>query len=397
MNVQFSDRMTQNDFQGGFVKSIFAAIGTPGLISFGGGLPNPISFPIEGMSAAAVKVLKENGPIAMQYSSTPGYLPLRTYIAERYNKLGVTHIKPEHIVITNGSQQAIDMISAVLLNKGDEMIVEDPTYLAALQLYHLYEPKIKAVQLNEDGVDCDMLEKMMNEMKPKLVYLIPNFQNPTGLTYSEEVRTRAAEILKKHNCYVIEDNPYGELRFSGEPCTALATLLGEQCMILGTFSKTVSPGMRMGWVACPDDALREKLLDYKMTVDLHTNIFGQMVMHEYLSANDLDVHMEKIKDLYKDKAEKMMAAMAKYCPSEVSFTKPVGGMFIWATMPEGIKAVDVQAAALAKGVLVMPGDPFYEEQRGVRTMRINYSNSTDEDIEKGVKILGEAIKELMAK
>lgn len=222
-------------------------------------------------------------------------------------------------------------------------------------------------------------------------------QNPTGLTYTQAVRERAAAILKAAGTPVIEDNPYGELRFHGEGGSSFAALLGEQCAAMGTFSKIVAPGMRIGWIACKQPELYAKLLAFKSTMDLHTNIFGQMVLAQYLLDNDLDAQIEKIKDMYREKAEKMMACMAEDFPAEVSYTKPEGGMFIWATMPEGLKAVDVMTAAAQKGVAVCPGDPFYEEDRDVRTMRINYSNSSDEAIEKGIKILGDTIKELLAK
>ena len=240
------------------------------------------------------------------------------------------------------------------------------------------------------------LEKAVQEHDPKFIYVIPNFQNPTGLTYTEEVRKKAAVVLKGTNIMVLEDNPYGELRFSGQAGHSFHWFLGEQCVMLGTFSKIVSPGMRIGWIACKEPAVKEKLLAYKSTMDLHTNIFCQMVLAQYLADHDLDEHIEKTRVLYKAKAEKMHACMKKYFPEGVEYTQPEGGMFLWATMPEGIKAVDVQNRAMERGVAVCAGDPFYEEERGVRTMRINYSNSTDEDIEKGVKILADVMREIMA-
>lgn len=396
MNIKISDRMTKHDFQGEFTSAILKAAATPDLISFGGGLPNPISFPVKEMEDAVHKVLSENGVVALQYSNTAGYQPLRRYIAERYKKWGVDDVTADDIIITNGSQQALDMFSAVLVNPGDEIALESPSYLAALQSFHLYDPVVLPVPLTEDGIDCDALEATLKEHAPKFIYIIPNFQNPTGLTYSKATREKAAEILKKYGTLVIEDNPYGELRFRGEGGYSFGHYLGEQCCMLGTFSKVVSPGMRIGWIACKNPTLREKLTAYKMTMDLHTNIFCQMVLDQYLADNDLDEHIEKTKKLYGEKANFMMACMSKYLPEGVTYTKPEGGMFIWATMPEGIKAVDVQYAAIKKGVVVIAGDPFYENERDVRTMRINYSNSIDEDIEKGVRLLGDTIRELQA-
>ncbi len=396
MKLRISDRMSKPDFQGDFTSAILKAAASPDVISFAGGLPNPDSFPVKEMEAAVTKVLERDGVRALQYSNTEGYLPLRKFISDRYKKQGVD-FAPENIIITNGSQQALDMVAATLINPGDPIAVEKPSYLAALQTFHLYDPKVCSVSLNEDGIDCDELEKVLKENDPKFIYVIPNFQNPTGLTYTQAVRERAAEILKAAGTPVIEDNPYGELRFHGEGGSSFAALLGEQCAAMGTFSKIVAPGMRIGWIACKQPELYAKLLAFKSTMDLHTNIFGQMVLAEYLLDNDLDDQIDKIKDMYREKAEKMMACMAEDFPAEVSYTKPEGGMFIWATMPEGLKAVDVMEAAAAKGVAVCPGDPFYEEERGVRTMRINYSNSSDEAIEKGIKILGDTIKELLAK
>ncbi len=395
MQIKISKRMQKPDFQGEFTADILKAGAAPDLISFAGGLPNPISFPVDEMENAVKKVLKANGVKALQYSTTAGYEPLRAFIARRYEKWGVNDVSAEHIIITNGSQQALDMFSACLIDPGDEIIVERPSYLAALQSFHLYDPRVLSVSLNDDGVDCGELEALLGSRRPQFMYAIPNFQNPTGLCYSMEVRERAAEIIKRSGMLLIEDNPYGELRFRGESGPSMGAYLGEQCCMLGTFSKVVSPGMRIGWICCKNAQLRAKLLAYKMTQDLHTNIFCQMVLDQYLKDNDLDEHIEKIRVLYMEKADYMMECMAKYMPQGVTFTKPEGGMFLWATMPEGVKAVEVQFAAVKKGVAVCAGDPFYEEERGVRTMRINYSNSSDEAIETGVRILGETIREFM--
>lgn len=395
MEVKISKRMTKPDFQADFLAGILAAAGDPSIISFAGGLPNPASFPIEAMEKATSKVLERDGVRALQYNSAQGFLPLREFICKRYKEKFDLDFDPSEIIITNGSQQALDMFAAVMLDAGDELMVENPSYLAALQTFHLYDPVVLPIDLNEDGIDCAQLEKAVTEHNPKFIYMIPNFQNPTGLTYTEEVRVKAAEILKKSNCMVLEDNPYGELRFTGTAGHSLAYFLGEQCCMLGTFSKTVSPGMRIGWIACKQKEIFSKLLAYKSTMDLHTNIFCQMVLAQYLEDNSLDEHIEKTRLLYKQKAEYMMACMEKYFPKEVSYTKPEGGMFIWATMPEGIKAVDVQYEAIKHGVAVCAGDPFYEYERDVRTMRLNYSNSTDEAMDKGIKILADTIKSMM--
>ena len=283
-----------------------------------------------------------------------------------------------------------------MLDPGDEMIVEDPTYLVALQSFHMYSPKILPVTMNSDGIDCYELEKTVKEHpQAKLIYLIPNFQNPTGLTYSKEVHDRAAQILKGTNLLVLEDNPYSELRFEGKSNESFGAVLGDQCCMLGTFSKIVTPGMRIGWICCRNAELKEKLLNYKATADLHTNIFCQMVLAQYLADNDIDKHIEKTKELYHQKAQYMMDCMKKYLPEGVEFT-PHSGRHV----PLGHPA----RRAHRRGALPgrpqegrghLPGDPFYEYKRNVRTFRINYSNSSNEAIEKGIRILGEVCRELM--
>ncbi len=397
MELKFSKTITKPDFQGEFTASILAAAASPDVISFAGGLPNPVSFPVKEMEAATQKVLSEQGAVALQYSSTQGYLPLRQWAAKRYEVLGVTDVEADDIIITNGSQQALEMIGRAMIDPGDKVLVENPTYLVALQSFHLYDPEVIPVDINADGIDCDKLQAAIDaNPDAKFIYIIPNFQNPTGLTYSKEVRERAAEILKKSNLLVLEDNPYSELRFSGEGGKSFGYYLGEQCCMFGTFSKIVSPGMRIGWICCRNKELRAKLLSYKSTADLHTNIFCQMVLAQYLTDNDLDEHINKTKELYKQKAEFMMECMRKYLPAGVTFTPTEGGMFLWAELPEGITALDLYRKGLEQGVAICPGDPFYETERNVRTFRVNYSNSTDEAIEKGMQILGEACKELMA-
>lgn len=395
MQIKISKRMTKPDFQADFLAGILKAAADPSIISFAGGLPNPVSFPVEAMDTAAQKVLAKSGVQALQYSGAQGYLPLREYICKRYKKMMDLDFEPDDIIVTNGSQQALDMFSAVMIDPGDEVMVEDPSYLAALQTFHLYDPTILPIELTENGINCEQLAETLKTHKPQFIYVIPNFQNPTGLTYTEETRIKAAEILKQTNCIVLEDNPYGELRFSGKAGHSFAYFLGEQCCMLGTFSKIVSPGMRIGWIACKNKEIKDKLLTYKSTMDLHTNIFCQMVLEQFLQDNDLDAHIEKTRVLYKQKAEFMMDCMEKYFPEGVEYTKPEGGMFVWATLPEGVKAVDVQNEAIKEGIAVCAGDPFYEYERGVRTMRLNYSNSTDEAMEKGIKILADVMKKMI--
>ena len=398
MQFALSQRILKPDFQGEFTASILAAAASPDIISFAGGLPNPVSFPIPEMEAATKKVLEENGVTALQYSSTAGWPALRAWIAKRYETMGVFGVKAEDIIVTNGSQQALAMVGAVLLDAGDKVIVEDPTYLVALQSFHVFDPVVLPVTMNADGIDCDKLEATLKaNPEAKFAYLIPNFQNPTGLSYSQEVHDRVVELFKATNVMLLEDNPYRELRFAGTATNSFGAELGEQCCMLGTFSKIVTPGMRIGWICVRNAELRAKLLGYKATADLHTNIFSQMVLAQYLADNDVDAHIAKTKVLYKQKAELMIACMEKYLPEGVTVSPTQGGMFLWVTLPEGVTAVDLYRKALERGVAICPGDPFYETERNVRTFRVNYSNSSDEIIDKGIRILGEACAELLAK
>lgn len=395
MKPQLSERVLRRDFPGEFLEVILSAAADPTTISFAGGLPNPVTLPVAEVAEASKKVFDNFGHISLQYSQAQGFLPLREKIAARYKKTMNLDYSADDIIVTSGSQQAIDLFTAALVDPGDEIVVENPSYLAALQVFHHYEPKILTVDLTESGADVEQLKELLKEHSPKFMYIIPNFQNPTGLTYTEETRAALAEAVKGTDTMILEDNPYGELRFTGKSGNSLAYYLGEQCCALGTFSKIVSPGMRIGWIVCPNKELRDKIVMYKSALDLHTNIFGQMLMDQYLTDNSLDDQIKKAAAVYGEKANQMMAYMEKYFPEGVTFTRPEGGMFLWVTLPEGVKAVDIQNAALKRKVAVVAGDPFYEYERDVRTMRINYSNSTDEEMAEGMKILGEVMAEFI--
>lgn len=387
--LKLSNRMTRPDFQAEFLEMMLKTAGKGDMISFAGGLPNPISFPAKQLAIAADKVLNEKGIFALQYSNPEGYLPLREFIASRYQQKGI-EVTAADIFITNGSQQALDILGAVLLDENDRIIMEKPSYLAALQVFHLYNPKVLSVSLQEDGADMEELKTLLQE-NPKFFYSVPTFQNPTGLSYSNEKRQTLASLIKETNTIFIEDNPYGELRFHGKEKIPLQPLLKEQCVMLGTFSKTVSPGMRLGWICTTNKQLYKKMLDYKQIVDLHTNIFGQMVLHQYLIENSLDEHLTKIIALYKKQAQAMMDSIAKYFPSSVQYTKPEGGMFLWVTLPKGITAITLAKEATKQGVVIAAGDPFYETERNVSTLRLNYTNCDEKTIDKGIKILADII------
>lgn len=376
-----------------FVRGILKAAADPEVISFAGGLPNPISFPQDELLESMERIVKAYGSSVFQYSITAGLPELRQYIADRYNRKFGLHLTADNVIITTGSQQALDLIAKVLLDKGDGVIVEKPTYLAAIQAFSLNQPVFYPVELTEEGLDPDQLEEALAH-NVKFIYTIPDFQNPTGLTYSAENRRQICEMLKNRDIVLIEDDPYGELRFDGEHLPYIGAGKLPNSILLGTFSKIVTPGMRTGFMISENTELLRYLSIAKEASDLHTSIFSQYLIWDYLTHNDLDVHIAKIKDLYQRQAQAMMNAMDKYFPPSVKYTKPHGGMFLWVTLPEGIRAMDLFPKALEKKVAFVPGDPFYIQADNVNTMRLNYTNADCETIDEGIRRLGELLKEL---
>lgn len=393
MEHRFADRMSS--VKKSFIREILKVTEDPAIISFAGGLPNPKSFPVQEVSDAAVKVLKENGEGVMQYSTTEGYLPLREYIAKRYARYGIK-IDASEILITTGSQQGLDLIGKAFINKGDVIAVERPTYLAAIQSFGMFEPEFRDIPLQGDGPDIGALRQVLDACEPKLLYTVPSFQNPTGLTYSNEKRKQVAEALKGHDTVFIEDNPYGEIRFMGEDLPPMKRYLSNDCITLGSFSKTVSPGMRLGWVCAPPDIL-DKIITAKQAADLHTSYFTQRVVYKYLADNDVELHIKKIRAMYKEQRDAMVSAIERYFPESVQCTKPEGGMFLWATLPEGISSLDLFDLAIKENVAFVPGQAFFVDGSGQNTMRLNYSNSNEEQIEEGIKRLANAINALIVK
>lgn len=376
-----------------FVRGILKAASDPSVISFAGGLPNPISFPQEELLRSMKHIVKTYGSNVFQYSITAGLPELRQYIVDRYNRIFGLHLTIDNIIITTGSQQALDLIGKVLLDKGDGVVVEKPTYLAAIQSFSMQQPVFYPVELTEEGMNPEQLVRALQN-PVKFIYAIPDFQNPTGLTYSAKNRKRIYEILKDRDVVLIEDDPYGELRFDGERLPYIGAGKLPNSILLGTFSKTVTPGMRTGFIISENRELLRHISIAKEAGDLHTNIFSQYLIWDYLKNNDLDVHIAKIKELYKKQAQAMMDAMDKYFPSTVKYTKPHGGMFLWVTLPEGISAVSLFPKALEKKVAFVPGDPFYIGVENVNTMRLNYTNADCETIEEGIHRLGDLLKEL---
>ena len=392
MNNRFADRMKTTSKS--FIREILKVTQQPEVISFAGGLPNPGSFPVEEIASASAKVLAQDGRNTLQYSTSEGYLPLREFISERYLRKSGLKIEPDDILITNGSQQGIDLIGKVFLNKGDRVVIERPGYLGAIQAFSIFEPKFQSVPLLDDGIDTDLLEKALGKDNTKLLYTIPNFQNPSGISYSGKKRKDVASILKKHNIVCVEDNPYGELRFTGEELPSIRNY-SDNTILLGTFSKIISPGLRIGWI-CAEKEIMEKLIVAKQAADLHSNSLSQRIVHQYLMDNDIDEHIRKIRSAYGKRRDLMVDAMAEYFPEEVRYTKPEGGMFLWVTLPERVSSLDLFELAVKENVAFVPGAPFYtDDGNGNNTLRLNFSNSDEEQIEEGIKRLARCLEKLL--
>ncbi len=392
MDTIFADRMAT--VPRSFIREILKVTEDPEVISFAGGLPNPEFFPVAAVAQAAFRVLSEDGKNALQYSTTEGYAPLREYIAERYLRRKGLKIAPEEILITNGSQQALDLLGKALLNKGDTVVFERPAYLGAIQAFSIFEPAFASVPLRADGLDISALGELLARKRAKLIYTVPNFQNPSGLSYSRENRSRVAGVLRGHDAFLVEDDPYGELRFMGDDLPSMREYLGDRVVLLGTFSKTVSPGLRLGWI-CAQGDLMEKLVIAKQAADLHSNYVAQRIVHQYLKDNDLDSHVATIKEAYGRQRDLMLSAVERHCPPEVQCTKPEGGMFLWMTLPEGVSSLELLDLAVRDKVAFVPGQAFYVDGGGANTLRLNFSNSDGDKIEEGISRLGSAIRRLL--
>ncbi len=385
---QFADRVAKA--QRSFIREILKVTADPSVISFAGGLPNPASFPVAEIAAAAAKVLYESGPSALQYSTTEGYLPLRQWIARRYQEKKGMDVQPEDILITTGSQQALDLVAKVIVNAGDTVVMEKPGYLGAIQAFTIFRPSWRSVPLENDGPDLDALEKAVDGAK--LFYAVTSFQNPSGLSYSEEKRAAVAKILSGRKIFFLEDDPYGELRFKGQALAPVYKKRPEHSMLLGTFSKVAAPGFRLGWIVARGEIMN-RLIIAKQAADLHTGSLDQMIVHQFLADNDFEAHVARIRELYGNQCRAMQAAIAKYFPKSVHVTDPDGGMFLWATLPQGHSATELLKRSVERKVAFVPGAAFFVDGTGENTFRLNYSNADAETIDEGIGRLAECMAE----
>jgi len=380
----------------------------PEVISFAGGLPAPEVFPAERFQEACQKVLQEKPHLALQYGATEGYEPLREMVARHIARYGIK-AKSENVLITSGSQQALDLIGKLLINPGDRVLVEAPTYLGALQAFNVYGADYVSVPSDDDGLRSDLLEDPLRS-GPKFMYVLPNFQNPGGTTLSEGRRHELVLLADKYGIPIVEDDPYGQLRYEGEHLTPLVVLDRENLrrdqgysignvLYLSTFSKTLAPGLRLGWIVAPPDVIA-KLVQLKQGADLHSSTFVQMVAYEVARDNFLDEHVKIIRSVYRERRDVMLDALARYFPPEVTWTKPMGGLFLWVTLPAGADADKLFEAAIRENVAFVPGDCFYapngHSDEGRRHMRLNFSAAAPDQIREGIRRLSNAVKEQLA-
>jgi len=390
MQYQFAYRISRAPKS--FLEELFRVSSDPTIISFAGGLPSAELIDTEGIARAAREVMEEEPRVALQYTTTDGYLPLREYIAERYRRrLGIPALAGE-IQIVNGSQQCLDLFAKLFLNTGDHVGMERPGYLGAIEAFSLYEPVIDTVPLEEDGPDLDAFAQMVRTNRPKFFYGIPNSQNPSGRTYSQEKRKAIAEILGGSSTVFYEDDAFGELFFDARPRLPVRKYLPDQAVISGSFSKTVAPGMRIGWMYAPAGIL-EKFNVVKQAADLHSNFLCQKILHRYLTTHDLDANIRKIVSVYSRKCQLMCELFDDLMP-ELTHTNPEGGMFLMATLPPGLSSRRVFDEGVKNKVAILPGLPFYVDGGGTDTIRLNFSSASEDQITEGMHRLAQVVAAL---
>jgi 2-aminoadipate transaminase len=361
----------------------------PGVISFAGGLPAPEIFPVAQIKAASDAVLEQDAEQALQYNITEGFEPLRQWII---NHLDVPNDwDASNVQIVTGSQQGLSMIGKALLDPGDKIAVELPSYFGGLRVFDSYEIDYLGVETDEDGVLPDSLERALAQ-KPKFLYVMPTFQNPRGTTMSLERRHATIELARKYGVPIVEDDAYGRLRFEGTPLPSLVELAPDMVLYVSTFSKILAPGMRLAWLAGPKDVIH-MMMRTKQTADMHTPMLTQLIAHRVATEHDLDGHVNVICQLYREHRDAMLAAMEEYFPAGVTWNRPAGGMFLWVTLPVHMKALNVLTAAVEHDVAFIPGDPFFADGSGKNTLRLSYSKPSSDTIREGIRRLGQVLHE----
>ena len=394
MEYKFASRMDR--MKASEIRELLKLTARPDIISFAGGLPAPELFPVKEIAQVSHDLVLKEGQKLLQYATTEGRPTLREKIAKRMTEKYKTPVVADDILITTGSQQCLDFAGKLFLDPGDVVLCESPSYLGALNAFNAYQPVFKEVPTDGEGIIPEELDKILaSTPKCKFIYVIPDFQNPTGICWSLERRKKFIEVINKYDLPVFEDNPYGELRYRGESFPTLKSMDTKGLVsFLGTFSKIFCPGLRLGWIAGPH-AIVEKFVMIKQSADLHTSNFDQGVADAYMDTYDLDAHVKEIVELYGHRRDLILKTMEEEFPEGVEFTRPDGGLFLWVTVPEGVSARKVFDKCIEQKVAAVIGDAFYPNDRTDRSMRVNYSCMPDDKIVEGVKRMAKAIKECM--
>ncbi len=393
MEYRISDNM--KNVKGSAIREIFKIANKPGVISFAGGNPSPLTFPVEEIKDIAVRALTDEPTMCLQYGITDGFEPLKVQVENRLKKQG-TYVEGNSVMITTGGQQGAELCAKCFLNSGDGVIVEEPSFIGALNAFRTYGAKLIGVKVEEDGIDINAVEEAIKNNDVKVLYTIPTFQNPTGITMSLEKRKKLLEICEKNNVVIFEDNPYGDLRFKGEDIPTIKSMDKNGCVVyFGSFSKILSPGIRLGFTYASDEIIA-KMTVAKQVSDVHTPVLTQYIAAKWMEENDLDAHIKKCCDLYGHQCDLMLSEMDKKFPECVKYTRPEGGIFIWVTLPEEYDANEAVKVCAEKKVAFVPGATFMTDlDKKSNCFRLNYSTMTDEKIIMGIDILAKALKDIL--
>jgi len=386
MSIRFAHRM--DNVRTSTIREILKVTEQPEIISFAGGLPAPELFPVDDVLCATERVLRETGSSALQYSPSEGFSPLRETFAAESRKRGID-CSAEDILIMTGSQQPLDLAGKIFLDSGDCVLTESPTYMAAIQAFQTYGARFAAVPTDDHGLIPEELPALIERERPKFLYTIPNFQNPTGVTLAAERRKTLYSIAARYRLIILEDDPYGALRYAGKTIPPIKALDTEGIVIYqSTVSKTIAPGLRVGWVVAPEE-IRSKLTIAKQAADLHTSSLDQRIVHRYLADFDSEAHIEMIRRAYGERHSIMNATLLETMPPGFAWTHPEGGMFLWVTCPNGVDTNELMRDALARKVLFVPGRDFFSDAPDLRYMRLNFSNASPDRIQEGIRRLAE--------
>ena len=394
MNYTFSDRV--NTLKPSAIREIFKYAADPEVVSLSAGNPAPDAFPAEAVAEISAKLLKENPVLALQYGLTEGYVPLRDalkkYMVEKYN----VNMEGNDLIITSGAQQVMDLVTKSLVNEGDVVITEAPSFIGSLNTFRSYNAKLVGVKMDDDGMNMEELEKALKENENiRFIYTIPNFQNPSGITMSLPKRKKMYELAKAYGVLILEDNPYGELRYKGEDLPNIKSFDNDGIVIYaGSFSKVISPGMRVGWCMAPNEII-QKMVVCKQGEDVHTNMWSQVVCHEFMTKYDFEAHLEMLRNLYREKLEYTMNLLKENLSDKITCGDVEGGLFIWCTLPEDVDMNKFCLELVQNKVCVVPGNAFLTDEKEIsHNFRINFSTPSNQQLKKGIEILGRISKTL---